>query len=115
MSSRIGSIVWRTKVRTAGLVIDSGFALRAHRNDGGAPAAPSPLPPVAGVLRQIAVLGLLADVLFFVVAMALGGVEGNTGRAAGALVALVVLGNRRDGFCAWFCHARSPFLVRRKR
>jgi hypothetical protein len=30
-------------------------------------------------------------------------------------VALVVLGNRRDGFCAFFCHARSPLLVRGKR
>src|SRR5229473_3073110 len=97
------------------MVMDSGFALRAPWNDGGAPAALSPLPPIARVLRQIAVLGLLADVLFFVIAMALGGVEGNAGRAAGALVTLVVLGNRRDGFCACFCHARSPFLVRRKR
>src|SRR5882724_10587944 len=52
-----------------------------------------PRPPVAGVLDQIAVRGLLADVVLLVVAMALGGVERNTGRAAGALVALVVVGN----------------------
>ena len=46
----------------------------------------SPRPPVAGVLRHIAMLALLADVLFFVVAMALGGVDGNLGRAAGSLL-----------------------------
>src|SRR3977135_901576 len=67
-----------------------------------------PLPPVAGVLREIAVLGLLADVLLLVVAMALGGVEGNAGRAAGALVALVLFGNRVEGFVHRFCHRQSP-------
>src|SRR5436190_11947541 len=61
----------------------------------GAPA-PSPRSAVARVLRQIAVRSLFADVVFLVVAMALGGVEGNVGRAAGALVALVVLGDRRN-------------------
>src|SRR3954470_20357795 len=61
-------------------------------------AAPSPRPAVARVLRQIAVLGLFADVVLLVVAMALGGVEGNVGRAAGALVTLVVLRNRRWAF-----------------
>src|ERR1700716_1590218 len=44
-------------------------------------------PSVRRVLHQIPVSGLLADILFLVVAMALGGVEGNAGRAAGALVA----------------------------
>jgi len=63
---------------------------------------PSPRPSVAGVLRHIAVVGLLADVLFFVVAMALGGVDGNLGRAARSLMALVVLGNRLDGFLQRF-------------
>src|SRR5262245_26213029 len=57
---------------------------------------PSPRSPATGVLREIAVGGLLADVVLLVVAMALGGVEGNVGRAAGALVALVVLRNERD-------------------
>ena len=52
---------------------------------------------LARVLRQIAVLGLFADVVLLVVAMALGGVERNAGRAAGALVALVVLGDGRCG------------------
>src|SRR5436309_2245923 len=61
-------------------------------------AAPSPRPAVARVLRHVAVLGLFADVVLLVIAMALGGVERNIGRAAGALVALVVLGNRRNGF-----------------
>ena len=62
-------------------------------------AAPaSPRPAVAGVLGQIAVLGLFADVVLLVVAMALGGVERNAGRAAGALVALVVLRDRRWAF-----------------
>src|SRR5258706_12714273 len=58
----------------------------------------SPRPSVAGVLGHIAVPGLLADVVFFVVAMAPGGVDGNPGRAARSPVALVVLGDRRDGF-----------------
>jgi hypothetical protein len=53
---------------------------------------------------------LLADIVFFVVAVALGGVEGDGGGAAGAFVALVVVGNRRDGFGQGFCHASSPSL-----
>src|SRR5438105_750235 len=57
-------------------------------------------------------LGLLADVLFFVVAMAFGGVDGNLGRAARSLVALVVLGNRLDGFLQRFCHHQSPLLMK---
>src|SRR5438876_8039164 len=57
----------------------------------------SPRPAIAGVLREIAVRGLLADVVLLVVAMALGGVEGNSGLAAGALVTLVILGNGLDG------------------
>src|SRR5882724_11267725 len=67
-------------------------------------ALPSPRSPAAGVLRQIAVRGLLADVVLLVVAMALGGVEGNIGRAAGPLVALVLVGNGLDGFGERFCH-----------
>src|SRR2546430_2813096 len=59
-------------------------------------APPLPRSPVAGVLREIAVGGLLANIVLLVVAMALGGVEGNVGRAAGALVALVILGDRRN-------------------
>ena len=55
-------------------------------------------PSAARILRQIAVRGLFADVVLLVVAMALGGVEGNAGRAAGALVALVFVGNGLDGF-----------------
>src|ERR1700716_260943 len=73
-----------------------------------------PLPPVAGVLREVAVLGLLADVLFLVVAMALGGVEGDAGRAAGALVALVLFGNRGEGFVHRFGHRQSPLLTRKR-
>jgi hypothetical protein len=53
------------------------------------------------------VLGLLADVVFLVVAMALGGVDGNLGRAAGPLVTLVVLGNRFDGFRLSVCPKSS--------
>jgi hypothetical protein len=47
---------------------------------------------------------LLANIVFFVVAVALGGVEGDFGFAAGALVALVVFGDGLDGFG----HKRSP-------
>lgn len=65
---------------------------------------PSPAPPVARVLHPIAVLGLLANVAFFVVAMAFGGVEGNTRRAAGALVASIVIGNGVDGLGRRFGH-----------
>src|SRR5882724_2794754 len=67
---------------------------------------------VAGVLGQVAVRSLLADVVLLVVAMALGGVEGNGGRAAGALVALVVVGNGRDGFGGRLRHAcASPLFT----
>jgi len=88
---------------------DSRFALRASQND------ELSAPPVAGVLHHIAVVALLADVLLFVVAMALGGVDGRAGRAAGAFVALVLLGDRLDGFCHGFCHCSSPLDARRKR
>jgi hypothetical protein len=67
-----------------------------------------PRPLVARVLHQIAVRGLFADVVLLVVAMAFGGVEGNGGRTAGALVALVVVGNRRDGFRHGFRHPLAP-------
>jgi hypothetical protein len=50
------------------------------------------------------VVALFADVVFFVVAVALGGVERGFGFAAGALVGLVVLWDGLDGFG----HARSP-------
>jgi hypothetical protein len=49
-------------------------------------------------------IALFADIVFFVVAVALGGVEGDFGFAAGALVALVVFRDGLDGFG----HARSP-------
>src|SRR4030088_2621954 len=74
-----------------------------------------PRPSVRRILHQIPVLRLLADVLFLVVAMAPGGVEGNAGCAAGALVALVFLGNRLDGFGQWFCHRWSPLGTERNR
>jgi hypothetical protein len=57
---------------------------------------------------------LLSDVLFLVVAMALGGVEGNAGGAAGALVALVVFGNRLDGFGQWLGHERASAVCPEK-
>src|SRR5260370_35422649 len=74
---------------------------------------PSPRPPVAGVLRHVAGLGLLADIVFLVVAMALGGVDGNLGAAAGPLVTLVSLGNRVVGFRLRVFLRLRPFLVRR--
>src|SRR6476660_733852 len=73
-----------------------------------------PRPAVAGVLRQIAVRGLLADVVFLVVAMALGGIERHVGRTAGALVALVMLRNGRDVFGRRLCHRSSPLLNEEK-
>jgi hypothetical protein len=69
------------------------------------PISPSTRPSVARVLRQIAVRGLFANVVLLVVAMAPGGVDGNAGRAAGALVAPVVVGNGLDGLCRRLCHA----------
>src|SRR5205823_3341297 len=74
-------------------------------------APPSPGSPVAGVLREIAVRGLFADVVLLVVAMALGGVEGNVGLAAGALVAPVVHGNGRDGLRR-LRHSTTPWVTR---
>jgi hypothetical protein len=50
------------------------------------------------------VIPLLANIVFLVVAVALGGVEGDFGVAAGALVGLVVFRDGLDGFG----HARSP-------
>jgi hypothetical protein len=64
----------------------------------------SPTPSIARILHQIPVIPLLADVVFFVVAVALGGVERDFGVAARAFVALVVFRNWLDGFG----HARSP-------
>jgi hypothetical protein len=79
--------------------MDSGLAaFAARRND------ELPRPSAARVLHQIPVRGLFADVVLFVVAMALGGVEGNGGRAAGALVALIVVGNGRNRFGRRFRH-----------
>jgi len=88
--------------------IKSGTGVRPWRIRIG---PPSPAPSIAGVLRHIPVAALFADVVFFVVAVALGGVERDLRFAAGALVALVVFGNGLDGFR--FCHARSPALTRR--
>src|SRR3954463_13594666 len=68
----------------------------------------SPASSVTRILHQIAVLALFANIVFFVVAVALGGVEGDFGVAAGALVALVVFGDGRDGLG----HARSPVARR---
>jgi hypothetical protein len=70
---------------------DAIFAL-APKGD----AARLPRPSVTRILHQIPVSGLLADVLFLVVAMALGGV--------GALVALIVFGSGFYGFGLGFCH-----------
>src|SRR5947209_2827228 len=84
-----------------------GYALRCVQG-----TAPSPAPAMAGVLRQIAVGGLFADVVLFVVAVAFGGVERNFGGAARALVAPVVVGNGRDGFVERLCHASSPLSWR---
>jgi hypothetical protein len=47
---------------------------------------------MARILHQIAVLSLLADVVFFVVAVALGGVEWDFGVAAGPLWDLLCSG-----------------------
>src|SRR6185437_4938669 len=71
----------------------------------------SPRAAMTCVLRQIAVGGLFADVVLLVVAMAFCGVERRGRRAAGALVALVVVGNGLDGFC----HCWSPLSTERKR
>jgi hypothetical protein len=70
--------------------------------------APSPAPSITRILHQIPVIPLFADVVFLVVAMALGGVERTAGRAAGALVALVVFGRGFYGVALGFCHRRSP-------
>ena len=78
-------------------------------------SSPSPRAPVTGVLREIAVRGLFTDVVLLVVAMALGGVERNGRRAARALVALVLVGDRLDGLGERFCHHASPFLIEGKR
>ena len=47
---------------------------------------------MAGVLLQVAVRGLLVDVVLLVVAMALGGIDRNFRRAADAFVAGVAVG-----------------------
>src|SRR5215472_13208045 len=65
---------------------------------------------MARILREIPVRGLFADVVLLVVAMALGGVERNGGRAAGALVALLVLGNGWEGPVQRLCHCWSPLV-----
>jgi hypothetical protein len=68
--------------------------------------ASSPAPSIARILHQIPMVPLLANVVLLVIAVALGGVEGDFGVAAGALVALVVFRDGLDGFG----HARSPSL-----
>src|SRR3569623_1168741 len=72
-------------------------------------------PPVTGVLGQIAMRGLVANVVLLVVAMAFGGVEWLAGGAAGAFMTLVFLGNRLDDFRERGCHFPSPCLANRKR
>ncbi len=74
-----------------------------------------PRPSVAGILDQIAVRGLLADVVLLVVAMAPGGVERNAWCAAGALVALVVVGNGPDRRGLRFRHHRLRYAWRQRR
>ena len=44
-----------------------------------------PAPSIARILRHVAVIALFADVLLFVVAVALGGVEGDVGALPGPL------------------------------
>ena len=63
-----------------------------------------PRPSIARVLRHVAVVALLADVVLLVVAMALGGVDGHLRRAAGPLGTPVLLGNGRNGFFKRFGH-----------
>src|SRR6266496_5111169 len=58
---------------------------------------PSPTPPITRILHHVPVIALLADVVLFVVAVTFRGVDGNARRAAGALVALVAVGNGLDG------------------
>jgi hypothetical protein len=70
---------------------------------------------MAGVLHEIAVRGLFADVVLLVVAMALRGVERNGRRAAGPLGALRVRWHGLDGLVQRFCHRRSPLPVQAKR
>jgi hypothetical protein len=67
---------------------------------------------MAGVLHEIAVRGLFADVVLLVVAMALGGVEWNGRRAAGPLVTLRLLRNGLDGLVQRLCHRWSPLFAR---
>src|SRR5258705_8618598 len=76
---------------------------------------PSAAPSIARILHQIPMVALLANIVFFVVAVAFGGVEGDGGGAAGTLVALVVVGNGRDGFGQGFCHASSPYFTEGER
>src|ERR1700736_989599 len=75
------------------VAVDGGEVGVRHGGCTRIPPKASPRPSIARVLRQIAMRGLFADVVLLVVAMALGGIEGNAGRAAGALVALVVVGH----------------------
>jgi hypothetical protein len=67
---------------------------------------------MAGVLHEIAVRGLLADVVLLVVAMAFCRVQWNGRSAAGSLVALRILRNGLDGFVQRLCHRWSPLLVK---
>ncbi|BAC49365.1 blr4100 [Bradyrhizobium diazoefficiens USDA 110] len=62
------------------------------------------LAPVACVLGEIAVRRLLANILLLVVAVALGGVDRDRRRAAGALVALVFFRNRLHCLRQRPCH-----------
>ena len=67
---------------------------------------------MARVLQEIAVLGLLADVVLLVVAMALGGVDGNAGCAAGTFVALVLVRHGLDGLAQRLRHWLLRYIRR---
>src|SRR6266436_2022511 len=112
----MAAVSWEDRPRRGPSSLNANLAAcsQARRDARHAREVRSPRPSVTGVLRHIAVPGLLADVVFFVVAMAPGGVERNLGRAAGSLVALVVLGNRLDGFLRWLGHHPSPLTMRKR-
>src|SRR6266403_536621 len=115
-SVRAEPVIGPRFARTRWRALRCAIAHRAMTTRNGAQAAHlSPRAPVAGVLGHVAVPGLLADVVFFVVAMAPGGVDGNLGRAAGPLVTPVVLWNRLDGFLPGHHQPPSPLRKRRAR
>jgi hypothetical protein len=62
-------------------------------------ALSSSRPSVAGILLHVSVIALLVDVLFFIVAVAFGGIGHHLRRTARAFVAAVVFRDGRDNFC----------------